>query len=115
MPTILEKLNIPIDPNFSKLDGVSLIPLLNGNTLDEKFAFSETGNPLMDSKPPKTPNTKSIRTSKWKLILNEYDNSKEFYDLENDPNEEENLIGKNTELEKKFMDELSQHLKTSTY
>jgi len=82
-----------------------------GKNYEEKFAFSETGNPLMESKPPKVPNTKSIRTSKWKLILNEYDNSKEFYDLEKDPNEEENLIGKHIELENKFLKELSQHLK----
>ena len=115
MPTILDILEIELDKNYEALDGESLLPMLKGEQLTEKFAFSETGNPLMDSKPPKTPNTKSIRTSKWKLILNEYDNSKEFYDLENDPNEEENLIGKNTELEKKFMDELSQYLKTSTY
>ena len=92
----------------------SLIPLIKGESFEEKFAFSETGNPLMDSKPPKIPNTKSIRTSKWKLILNEYDQSQEFYDLENDPNEEENLIGKNTELEIEFMKELSRHLKISS-
>ena len=114
MPTILEMLNIDIDNSFEKFDGTSLIPLIMGEIVHEKFAFSETGNPLMNSKPPQIPNTKSIRTSKWKLILNEYDNSKEFYDLENDPNEEENLIGKNIELENKFANELSKYLKTSS-
>jgi len=113
MPTLLEMLNIEMDNSFEKIDGTSLIPLIMGKNFEEKFAFSETGNPLMDSKPPKIPNTKSIRTSKWKLIFNEYDDSQEFYDLENDPNEEENLIGKNIELENKFMNELSKHLKTS--
>ena len=111
MPTILEMLNIDIDNSFERIDGTSLIPLIMGKNYEEKFAFSETGNPLMESKPPKVPNTKSIRTSKWKLILNEYDNSKEFYDLEKDPNEEENLIGKHIELENKLLKELSQHLK----
>ena len=100
MPTILEMLDVETDHSFQKIDGVSLLPLIMGQNFQENFAFSETGNPLMDSKPPKIPNTKSIRTSKWKLILNEYDDSKEFYDLENDPNEEENLIGNNDELEK---------------
>ena len=114
MPTILEMLDIEMDHSFEKIDGSSLIPLIKGESFEEKFAFSETGNPLMDSKPPKIPNTKSIRTSKWKLILNEYDQSQEFYDLENDPNEEENLIGKNTELEIEFMKELSRHLKISS-
>tara|TARA_B110000014_G_C20067558_1_gene556446 strand:+ start:112 stop:1239 length:1128 start_codon:yes stop_codon:yes gene_type:complete len=114
MPTILEMLDVETDHSFQKIDGVSLLPLIMGQNFQENFAFSETGNPLMDSKPPKIPNTKSIRTSKWKLILNEYDDSKEFYDLENDPNEEENLIGNNDELENKFMSELSKYVNSSS-
>jgi arylsulfatase A-like enzyme len=113
MPTILEMLDIPINTSFEKLDGKSLMPIINGQNLSEEFAFSETGNPLNENAPPKIPNTKSIRTSKWKLILNEHDNSQEFYDLENDPREEENLNGKNIELENKFMNELSKYLKKS--
>jgi len=38
-------------------------------------------------KNPKKPNTKSIRTSKWKLIYNEYNDTKELYNLEDDPEE----------------------------
>ncbi|SVB64429.1 uncharacterized protein METZ01_LOCUS217283, partial [marine metagenome] len=37
--------------------------------------------------------------SKWKLIINEHDHSKELYDLENDPDENENLIDKNLEIQ----------------
>ena len=76
MPTILDILEIELDKNYETLDGESLLPILKGEKLTEKFAFSETGNPLMDSKPPKTPNTKSIRTSKWKLIYKEKFRSK---------------------------------------
>tara|TARA_Y100000996_G_scaffold411235_1_gene395012 strand:- start:9248 stop:10366 length:1119 start_codon:yes stop_codon:yes gene_type:complete len=108
MPTILEKLNIPLDPNFSKLDGVSLIPLLNGNTLDEKFAFSETGNPLENDKPPKLPNTKSLRTDDWKLIYNTFDDTRELYNLRNDPDELTNLFGDFPEIEKKFQEKMDQ-------
>tara|TARA_Y100000748_G_C15416060_1_gene457390 strand:- start:622 stop:969 length:348 start_codon:yes stop_codon:yes gene_type:complete len=108
MPTILEKLNIPIDPNFCKLDGVSLIPLLNGNTLDEKFAFSETGNPLENDKPPKLPNTKSLRTDDWKLIYNTFDDTRELYNLRNDPDELTNLFGDFPEIEKKFREKMDQ-------
>ncbi len=54
------------------------------------------------------PNTKSVRTSKWKLIINEYNNSKELYNLESDPDENENLIDKNLEIQetlwKKFLE-----------
>jgi len=106
MPTILEMLDIEMNDSFEKLDGESLVPLIKGEKQIEKLAFSETGNPLNENAPPKTPNTKSIRSSKWKFILNEHDNSKELYDLENDPKEENNLIGKNNEIEKKLSDEL---------
>ena len=106
MPTILDDLGIPLDKNFKEIDGVSLIPVINGEQTDEQIAFTETANPLRSNAPPKEPNTKSVRTSKWKLIHNEYDNSKELYDLENDPNEDENLSGTGLEIEEFLWEEL---------
>jgi len=106
MPTILEILNIPLNEKFEKLDGVSLVPLIQGEEISEKMAFSETGNPQKEKSPPKKPNVKSIRTSKWKLIWNQYNDTKEFYDLENDPEEEENLSGKGLEKEDFLWSEL---------
>ena len=99
MPTILDYLKIEQDKNYENPDGESLLLLMNGKLLQEKIAYSETGNPLDDKKPPKKPNTKSIRTSKWKLIINEYNDTKELYDLEHDPNEKNNLVGKQTDVE----------------
>ena len=46
MPTILDMLNIPINTSFERLDGKSLMPIINGQNVSEEFAFSETGNPL---------------------------------------------------------------------
>ena len=99
LPTILDVLDIPLDIAYESLDGESLLPLFNGEHLDEKLAFSETGNPLHDTKPPKEPNTKSVRTSKWKFILNEHNNTTELYDLEFDPDENINLSGTQLKIE----------------
>ena len=107
MPTILDYLDIPQDPNFSKLDGVSLLPLFIKKSSPENYAFTETGNPLYEKSPPKEPNVKSIRTSNWKLIFNEHNNTKELYNLKEDPDEKENLIDTGLEiqeqLEKEFI------------
>ena len=108
MPTILEMLGLKMDDNYEKFDGESLIPLINGRGEIGKIAFSQTGNPLNDSKPPKEPNTHSVRTSKWKLIFNEYNNSKELYDLTLDPEENNNLSNTGLEIEKTLWKELKQ-------
>ena len=106
MPTILDMLDIKINNSFEKLDGESLIPLINGESTLEKFAFSETGNPLNKNRPPKIPNIASIRNSEWKLIHNKYNNTYELYNLLNDPKEEDNLIGTNAEIEKMLLNQL---------
>ena len=106
MPTILDFLNIPLDESYSNLDGISLLPLIKGKSISEPYAFSETGNPLKDKAPPKEPNTKSIRISNWKLIFNEYNNTKELYNLQLDPNENNNLIGTGEKTEELLWVEL---------
>jgi arylsulfatase A-like enzyme len=106
MPTILELLGIFHSKTSSVLDGNSLMPLIENESILENYAFSETGNPLHEKSPPKEPNVKSIRTSKWKLIFNEYDDSKELYHLELDPNENKNLIGTGEKMEETLWIEL---------
>ena len=105
MPTILDYLKIEQDKNYENPDGESLLLLMNRKLLKEKIAYSETGNPLNDKKHPKEPNTKSVRTSKWKLIINEYNNTQELYDLENDPDEKNNVTGKYIDIEKALYNE----------
>lgn len=106
MPTILDLLDISLDKEFESLDGVSLVPLIHGQNFEEKIAYSETANPLHEKAPPKKPNTKSVRTSNWKLIFNEHNNTKELYNLNDDPKEENNLIGRNLEIETILWNEL---------
>ena len=73
---------------------------MKGGKYEERFVYTETANPLQERAPPKKPNTKSIRNSTWKLILNEYDGSKELYNLLDDPNEINNLINEDLEIKK---------------
>ena len=113
MSTILDYLEIPFDNNYGKLDGVSLMPLIRGISISEQIAYSETGNPLDKKEPPKEPNTKSVRTSKWKLILNQYNDSKELYNLEFDPNEEKNLFGREEKIESFLLEQLQKLEKVS--
>ncbi len=112
MPTLLELLDVPLDTKYSSMDGTSLVPLMYEKSLSEQYAFSETGNPLHDKAPPKEPNVKSIRNSKWKLIFNEHDCSKELYNLEIDPDENNNLINTNEDIENILWIELKQLINT---
>ena len=97
-----------VGSDFKSLDGISLLPLIRGELFEEKIAYTETANPLHEKSPPKEPNTKSVRTSKWKLISNDYNNSMELYNLEKDPHELENLIGKSFSIETKLKQELNE-------
>ena len=106
MPTILDYLQISLDVNYEKIDGESLLPLFNGEKISEKFAYSETGNPLNKKAPPKKPNIHSIRTSTWKLIYNSHNETKELYNLKEDPEELRNLSGTCLEIEEKLWKEL---------
>jgi arylsulfatase A-like enzyme len=113
MPTILDFLKIPFDNNYEKADGASIMPLIRGSSIPEQIAYSETGNPLDKKEPPMEPNTKSVRTSKWKLILNQYDDSRELYNLELDPNEEKNLFGTGEKIESFLWEKLQKLEKVS--
>ena len=111
MPTLLDYLEIPLDNRYNTIDGVSLLPLIQGKSIPEFYAFSETGNPLREESPPEEPNVKSIRNSNWKLILNEYNNSKELYNLKLDPNENSNLYNTGEPIEDMLWEELNKIMK----
>ncbi len=81
--------------------------MIYGKNFPETYAFTETANPLKEKAPPKKPNTKSIRTSQWKLIYNEYNDTKELYNLEDDSNEENNLSGNGLEIENILWEKLT--------
>ena len=109
LPTILELLSINQDPAYEKIQGKSLVPLMNGK-IESRIAFSQSGNPLSSSKPPKEPNVSAIRTDEWKFILNHYDNTEELYNLKTDPEENNNLVTKENKIVQDLRKILKNHL-----
>jgi len=110
LPTILDLLSISKDPSYNPIQGESLLPLFNGSS-DSRIAFSQSGNPLNDERPPQKPNVWAIRTDKWKYIKNIHDGSEELYDLINDPKEEKNLVEKETQI----LNELRNEMEKNTF
>lgn len=95
IPTTLDLLGIP--KNNIRLDGVYVLPAINGKKLNLP-AYSETFYPeeqtaATGGKFTEARNKKSIRIlNKEKIIFHIKSDSVEFYNLENDPNETNNLL-----------------------
>ena len=101
MPTIFDFIKVATEAN---LRGRSLLPLLyNEDEIDfEKFAFSESdicqeSSPRLCSPIGIQGKLYSLRTGKWKYILDKNDQS-ELYNLLEDPLEMQNLIDEEKEL-----------------
>jgi arylsulfatase A-like enzyme len=92
-PTLLELAGADLRPE-EHTDGVSLLPLLNGGTIDERpliWHYPHYGN--QGGEP-----SSIIRLGKWKLI-HYYENSREeLYNLETDLEETTNVSAENPEL-----------------
>lgn len=87
-PTILELAGIELKPG-EHVDGVSLVPLLEGGAIPERpliWHYPHYGN--QGGEP-----SSIIRAGNWKLIHYYEDDREELYDLENDPGEDHNAAG----------------------
>jgi arylsulfatase A-like enzyme len=113
MPTILEALNIKQDNKFMELNGKSLFPVIRNEEKEPRIAFSETA-PLEGGAPytsSKEPIIHSIKKENWKLIYTKPIEKFELYDISSDPNEENNLFGKEYKEENEMMDLLKGYVK----
>jgi len=120
MPTLLSLLDIPLDLSKKKIQGKSLLPLLNekkanfwnifGNKKFREYAYCETGGLYGPWPSPSGPNVFCVRTHDWKLIYNSYPKTFELYNLKKDPNELNNCYGLGFKEESKLKINLEKEL-----
>jgi len=97
-PTFLELANIQ---NFNGLlDGMSLVPLMRGEEIQERPLFWHIASTY------KNPPCSIIRKGKWKLIQFLIDGRVELYNLEEDLKESKNLAEVEEQMTKMLLDEL---------
>ena len=102
LPTILDIIGIEYS---EKIQGRSLVPILNGDKLEEIPVYIETGNAEHDN----VGNTIGVRTSKYKYLRNRYDKNLDIrlFSIIDDPLELKNL-GK---IKPEVVDKLESNLK----
>ena len=75
---------------------------MEGKEKEDRIAFSETGGLNGPWPSHKEHNVFCTRIREWKLIYNKTPNTWEMYNLENDPEEKNNIFDKKNELGLKF-------------
>ena len=110
LPTLLDLLDLRPKPSKKPIQGRSLLPLMDGQAPDLRLAFSETGGVDGAYPSPDSPNVRCVRDGRWKLIQNTTTNQFELYDLLNDPDERNNLYGKDTEQGERLWPQLARFL-----
>ena len=104
-PTIAELFDLKVQ---SKIDGTSLLSLINKSNNDEKLVYFERDILLKKSKS----DVIGIRNNTYKYFR-PYDDSSEnlfLFDLKNDPNEEKNI----SKIELEIVKKMEEHLTTIT-
>lgn len=93
--TIASVIGIPL-PADRKYDGVNLIPFINGeNNADPHQALFWRSD-----------FNKAVRKGDWKMIVNEYDNSFQLYEIKTDSTERHNLFMQRPEVVKELQQDL---------
>jgi arylsulfatase A-like enzyme len=105
-PTLLDLTGAALRPEQHQ-DGVSLLPLLRGGSIEQRplyWHYPHYGNQGGDP-------SSIIREGEWKLIHYWEDGSAELYNLKSDPDENEDLSGEHPERVQSMSDKLDSWLK----
>lgn len=102
MPTILDILGVK---HKIKLEGESLLPLINGDQTSDRAVFNEL--------PKFFENRKSITKNNYKLIYFPSSKNAELFDLEKDPHEMKNIYHENQEIGLSLKQEILAWIKDS--
>lgn len=108
LPTIFELLNLKV-PSY--LRGKSLLNMIENKENNDRTAFSETSRAGYNEPNPEnvTDYIRCVRTSEWKLIHYQYEETParfELFNLKNDPKEQNNLIDSHPEIAKDLKKQL---------
>ncbi|MEM9676081.1 MAG: sulfatase-like hydrolase/transferase, partial [Bacteroidota bacterium] len=104
-PTLLDLAGLDLKPT-EHTDGVSLLPLLHGDSISERplyWHYPHYGNQGGDP-------SSIIRLGDWKLIHYWEDGTRELYNLKEDPSEVANVIEQNPEVAERLGQQLEQFL-----
>ena len=104
-PTILDMIGADLRPDNHQ-DGVSLLPVLQGETIEERpliWHYPHYGN--QGGEP-----SSIIREGDWKLIYYHDTRTYELFDLANDLEEARNLAGQHPEIQQRLASKLGEYL-----
>ena len=95
----------------SEIQGESLLHLIENPSAENRAIFVETGGLYGPWPSPEKHNVFCVKMDGKKLIYNDTPQSWEFYDLKNDPNEENNIYEENSKVIVNLKKQLIKHLK----
>ena len=116
MPTIMDMLNVPL---IDRIDGISLLPLLKGETLKcREFIFAESLEEHFKGHkriffPGIKGKWRTMIIGDWKIIYIPHPQNDifELYNLKDDPDEKNNLISKEKEIASEMKKRILEFLK----
>jgi len=112
-PTIAEITGAQIEQS-SKIQGESLFSFIENPNAEDREVFVETGGLYGPWPSPKKHNVFCVRKNNKKLIYNKTPKTWEFYDLESDPKELNNIYDEESQLEQSYKEILYRYLKDNS-